>query len=110
MNNLIVTPSTGNVFKDLGFTDAETMALKAELATKISSIIKRKHLSQGQAAEVLGIDQPKVSALIRGKLSGFSLERLLRFLTILGKDIHILVKPKSRNRSHGILEFQGLRA
>jgi predicted XRE-type DNA-binding protein len=110
MDELKVTPSTGNVFEDLGFSDAETMMLKAELSHKISSIIQHKHLSQIQAANLLGIDQPKISALMRGKLSGFSVERLFRFLTILGRDIRISIKPKSRKRLQGKVEFKSLSA
>ena len=110
MDNSTITNSTGNVFEDLGFSDAEEMSLKAELSRKISSIIQHKHLSQVQAASLLGIDQPKISALMKGKLSGFSVERLFRFLTILGRDIQILIKPKSRKRLQGRVEFQNLRA
>ncbi len=101
MNAAEIQASTGNVFEDLGFAEAEEMLIKAELAHKISSAIKHKHLSQLDAAHLLKIDQPKVSALMRGKLSGFSIERLFRFLTILGKDIQISIKPKSRKRLNG---------
>lgn len=110
MDDLKITPSTGNVFEDLGFTDAETMELKAELSRKISSIIQHRHLSQVQAANLLGVDQPKISALMGGKLSGFSVERLFRFLTILGRDIRILIKPKSRKRIQGRVELQSIHA
>ena len=110
MDDLKVTPSTGSVFEDLGFSDAETMELKAELSRKISSIIQHRHLSQAQAASLLGIDQPKISALMRGKLSGFSVERLFRFLTILGRDVRILIKPKSRKCLQGKVELHSLRA
>lgn len=110
MDNLKITASTGNVFEDLGFSDAETMLLKAELSRKISSIIQHKHLSQIQAATLLGVDQPKISALMRGKLSGFSVERLFRFLTILGRDVRILIKPKPRKRLQGRVELQNLSA
>ncbi len=93
---------SGNVFADLGFPNAEEMLAKAELAQKISSIIMRRRLTQAQAANVLGVDQPKVSALRRGRLSGFSLERLLRFLILLGRDVEIVVKnrpPASRRHA-----------
>ncbi|MCI0349905.1 MAG: helix-turn-helix domain-containing protein, partial [Acidobacteriales bacterium] len=76
--------SSGNVFADLGFPNAEEMLAKAELAQKITAIIERRRLTQVRAAEVLGVDQPKISALKRGRLSGFSLERLVRFLILLG--------------------------
>ena len=87
-----VTPSSGNVFADLGFENPEEMLLKAELVRQISVAIKEKGLNQYQAAEVLGIDQPKVSALVRGRFSGYSIERLLKYLNALGRDVEIVVK------------------
>jgi len=91
--------SSGNVFADLGFANADEMLAKAELAIKIADILRRRRLTQVQAAAVLGVDQPKVSALIRGRLSGFSIERLLRFLLRLGTDVSITIKPHSLQRS-----------
>jgi predicted XRE-type DNA-binding protein len=91
--------SRGNVFADLGIPNPEEMLAKAELAVKIADILRRRRLTQVQAATVLGVDQPKVSALIRGRLSGFSIERLLRFLLLLGTDISITIKPRQRFRS-----------
>jgi predicted XRE-type DNA-binding protein len=91
-----VTPSSGNVFADLGFENPEEMLLKAELVRQISKAIKDKGFNQYQAAEVLGIDQPKVSALVRGRFSGYSLERLFKYLNVLGKDLEIVVKPKNQ--------------
>lgn len=88
------TETTSNVFADLGFPNAEEMLAKAELAQKITAIIARRRLTQSQAAAVLGVDQPKVSALRRGRLSGFSLERLVRFLILLGRDVEIVVKER----------------
>jgi predicted XRE-type DNA-binding protein len=93
-----VQQSSGNVFADLELPDPEEMLTKAELARQISQIITKRHLTQVEAAELLGIDQPKVSALIRGKLSGFSTERLFRFLNALGRDVEIVVKRKPKSR------------
>ncbi|HTM06383.1 MAG TPA: helix-turn-helix transcriptional regulator [Patescibacteria group bacterium] len=90
--------SSGNIFADLGFPDAEERMAKTNLAIQINTLIKRKKLTQKQAAELLDIDQPKISALSTGKLAGFSLERLFRFLTILGQDITINITPKSRSK------------
>ena len=90
--------SNGNVFADLGLPNPEERLVKAELASKISSVIDQKNLTQIEAAELLGIDQPKVSALTRGRLSGFSTARLLRFLNALGNDVEIVVKPKPEDR------------
>ena len=91
--------SSGNVFADLGFPDADEMLAKAELAIKVADIVRQRHLTQVQAAAILGVDQPKVSALIRGRLSGFSIERLLRFLLLLGTDVAITIKPRTRSRA-----------
>lgn len=93
------TTSSGNVFADLGLPQADDLFAKAELAAKIIAEIQRRRLTQNQAAVILGIDQPKVSALRQGKLSGFSIERLVRFLLSLGRDVEITVKPKPRSRA-----------
>jgi predicted XRE-type DNA-binding protein len=92
---------SGNVFADLRYARPEEAAAKAELAHKITKIIERRKLTQAEAANVLEVDQPKVSALKRGKLSGFSLDRLVRFLVLLGSDVEIVVKdqPRSRRRA-----------
>ncbi|MDD1416147.1 helix-turn-helix domain-containing protein [Dolichospermum sp. ST_con] len=93
-----VEVSSGNVFADLGLSNPEARLLKAELVRKISEIITNLNLTQVQAAEILGIDQPKVSLLIRGRLSGFSTDRLMDYLNKLGSDVEITVKPKPENR------------
>jgi predicted XRE-type DNA-binding protein len=93
------TPSSGNVFADLNLPHADDLLAKAELAAKIIAEIQHRRLTQSQAAATLGIDQPKVSALKQGKLSGFSIERLLRFLLLLGRDVEITVKAKPRSRA-----------
>jgi predicted XRE-type DNA-binding protein len=95
------TVSSGNVFADLGVPNPEEALAKAELARKISTLIAKRRLTQAQAARLLGVDQPKVSALIRGRLTGFSLERLMRFLLLLGQDIKITVQasPPTRSRA-----------
>lgn len=95
---------SGNVFADLELPDAEEMLVKAELVRQIYEVIRTRRLTQIKAAEILGIDQPKVSALLRGKLAGFSLERLFHFLNALGKDVQIVVKPKPRSRQQGKLK------
>lgn len=90
------TVSSGNVFADLGLPNPEERLAKAELAYQINTIIEEKGLTQIAAAKLLEIDQPKVSALSTGRLAGFSLERLFRFLNILDQDITIKVSPKKR--------------
>ena len=90
--------SGGNVFADLGVPNPEEALAKAELAGKISTLIRERKLTQAKAAKLLGIDQPKVSNLLRGHLAGFSLERLMRFLLLLGQDIRITVEAAPANR------------
>ena len=90
---------TGNVFEDLGHRRPAEALAKAELARKIAELIARRRLTQAEAAELLNVDQPKVSALVRGRLAGFSLDRLVRFLVQLGSDVEIVVKPRSRAMS-----------
>jgi predicted XRE-type DNA-binding protein len=88
------TVGSGNVFADLGLPDADTRLAKAELARTISLSIRERGLTQREAAGLLGIDQPKVSAITRGRLGDFSLERLLTLVGHLGMDIDITVSPK----------------
>ena len=92
------TISSGNVFVDLGLPKPDDHLAKAELVAKIIQEISSQRLTQNDAAGILGIDQPKVSALKQGKLSGFSIERLMRFLLLLGRDIEIIVKEKPKSR------------
>jgi predicted XRE-type DNA-binding protein len=92
--------SSGNVFADLGVPNPEEALAKAELANKIFVLIKERKLTQKKAAELLGIVQPKVSMLLRGRLTGFSIERLMRFLLLLGQDIKISVHPNPQGRSN----------
>ncbi len=95
--------SSGNVFADLEVPRAEEALAKAELAQKIIEILRARHLNQVQAAELLEIDQPKISALACGRLSGFSIDRLLRFLMRLGHDVEITIKSRPRSRSRARL-------
>jgi predicted XRE-type DNA-binding protein len=88
---------SGNVFADLNLPEADDLMAKAELASKIIAEIQSRRMTQSQAAVILRIDQPKISALKQGKLSSFSIERLMRFLLLLGRDIEIKVKGKSRS-------------
>ena len=88
--NLIVGGGK-SVFEDLGIAMSPADMLKAELAAFISSIIQAKRLKQTEAADVLGIDQPKVSKLLRGRLRGFSIERLLEFVLTLGHKVDVQI-------------------
>jgi len=87
------TEGSGNIYQDLGFIDAEERLIKARLAMNIDALIDKMKLTQDGAAKILGINQPKISALVNGKLSGFSIERLFKFLIILNQDINIIIKP-----------------
>jgi len=90
-----------NVFADLGLPNPEEHLAKAELASRIGEAIGQRRLTQAAAAELLGIDQPKVSRLLRGYLTNFSTERLMHFLTLLGRDVEIVVKRAPRSRRQG---------
>jgi predicted XRE-type DNA-binding protein len=96
-----VEVSSGNVFSDLGRPDAEEHQTKVRLAVAIQREIASREWSQAQAAEVLGINQPKVSALLKYRLDGFSVERLMNFLTFLGHDVEIVIKPRRGLRRQG---------
>ena len=97
-----VDVSSGNVFADLGFEDSEERLLKAKLATKIAQLIEEKGWTQAQTAERTALDQPKVSRLLRGQLSGFSADRLFAVLNRLGHSVEVRISAKERapEKSH----------
>src|ERR1700709_2254962 len=88
--------SSGNVFTDLGLADAGEHLIKAGLVVKIDRIMRQRQLTQAATAQLIGIDQPKVSAMLAGQFRGYSVERLMRFLVALGHDVEIVVKPRKR--------------
>ncbi len=94
---------SGSVFKDLRLPQPEDALAKAELAHRIATLIQRRGLTQAHAARLLKVDQPKISALKHGRLSGFSLERLMRFLILLGHDVEIVVAARPRQRAEARL-------
>ncbi len=97
----IVHDSSGNVFADLGIENADEYMAKSQLAAEILGIVQRRRLTQAQAAKLLGIRQPKVSELLRGRFDGFSTDRLIRFITRLGYDVQIkLSKASARTQGH----------
>ena len=102
-----VTESSGNVFADMGLPEAEDELTKAQLASHIRQAIKRRRLTEVAAAAMMGVDQPKVSALLNGRLANFSSERLMRLLTALGQDVDITVRAKPRNRARGRIRVLG---
>ncbi len=98
-----VQRSSGNVFADVGIPNPSQYLAKAELAARIHQIIHRRRLTQAEAGKVLGITQPKVSALLAGRLDGFSSDRLFRFLNALGCDVQIVVS-KPHPRTQGLVK------
>jgi predicted XRE-type DNA-binding protein len=98
-----VEVGSGNIFADLALPNPEERLAKAGLAIRIAAVIRERRLTQARAARILKIDQPKVSRLLRGQLSGFSTERLLHFLTLLGRDVEIVIKRTPRSRRQGRL-------
>jgi len=93
-----VTRGTGNVFADLGFPDAAEREAKLHLAYALNQVLDGRRLSQADAAKVLGVTQPKVSALRHYKLAGYSVERLMNLLTALDQDVEIVIRRKPRSR------------
>jgi predicted XRE-type DNA-binding protein/phage-related protein len=93
-----VTRGTGNVFADLGFPDAAERQAKLRLACALNQVLEARELSQADAAKVMGLTQPKISALRHYKLAGFSLERLMNLLTALDQDVEIVIRRKPRSR------------
>jgi len=94
---------SGNVYRDLGFPDAEEMLIKAQLVSKIREIIRGQGLTQVEAAKILGLPQPKLSGVLRGQFRGVSERKLLDCLTRLGRDVEIVVKNAPRRRAGGKL-------
>jgi predicted XRE-type DNA-binding protein len=90
-----ITYGTTNVFADLGYPDAEEHFAKAQLVHAISTAIKARNMTQTEAAEVMGLDQPKVSKLLRGHFRGYSSDRLLHILNLLGQDVIITIVSTS---------------
>lgn len=93
---LEIESGSGNVFEDVGGADAAEHLVKAGLVSRIDGTIRTRGLTQSAAAELMGIDQPKVSAMLAGQFRGYSVERLMRFLVALGHDVEIVVKKRKR--------------
>lgn len=98
MENEEIVESSGNIFEDLGFPDAEEAQAKSKLAIEIFLIIKAKRLTQKEAAKIMKTSQSHVSDILRGKLSNFTIDRLLRCLLALGKDVEIKIKKPKTNK------------
>lgn len=103
-----IEASSGNIFADLGFDNAEEMLAKAQLVSEMQIAIKKKKLTQTEAAKLLGLTQPKISILLKGQFTGYSTDRLIRFLRILGQDVDIFISPKPRNREAHLHVYSAL--
>lgn len=98
IDGIEIEESSGNVYADLGMADADEMLVKCQLSMKIEEIIKARRWTQQQAAEVLGMPQPKLSKLLRGQFRGISQAKMLECLNLLGRDVQIVVGPARRTR------------
>src|ERR1035441_7445857 len=98
-----VEEGSGNVYTDLRYRDSESMLVKAQLAAKIAEILQRRALTQARAAEILGLTQPKVSAILKGPRRGISHHLLLECLPGWGRNVQIVIKPPPRSRPNGRL-------
>ena len=98
--NNTVTEGSGNVFADMGVAEPEQALAKAKLAAKIAAAIDEEKLTQTEAAERLGTDQAKVSAIVRGRLDQFSTERLLQYAQMIGYDVEIRVSRRHQRTGH----------
>jgi predicted XRE-type DNA-binding protein len=99
--DLVFEVSSGNVFADLGLPNAEELGTKLRLCVAINRIVEKRKMTQAEAARVLGVNQPKVSALKRYKLQGFSVERLMQFVTALEHDVVIEIRPRAEKKGAG---------
>ncbi len=98
-----VDPGTGDVLVDLGFPDAEERKLRVQLAMQLNELLAARRLTQARAAQLFGIPQPHVSELKHYKLNRFSSERLLRFVTLLDRDVEIIIRPKAEGHASGVV-------
>ncbi len=98
-----VDAGSGDVLVDLGFADAEERKLRVQLAMQVNELTAARRLTQARAAQLFGIPQPHVSELKNYKLSRFSSERLLRFVTLLDRDVEIVIRPKAKEHASGVV-------
>jgi len=96
--DVVFEVSSGNVFADLGLPNAEELGTKLRLCVVINKILEKRKMTQAEAARLLGVNQPKVSALKGYKLEGFSVERLMHFATALQHDVVIEIRPRAAGR------------
>ncbi len=104
-----ITPSSGNIFADLGLLDADTHYLKAQLVSEIYRLAKERKLTQVEAGKRMGISQPEVSRLFKGQFQEYSVERLMTFLTMFDRDIEIVARPRKKGRG-AVISFTTIAA
>jgi predicted XRE-type DNA-binding protein len=102
-----ITPGSGNVFADLGLPEPGVLLAKAALAHEIAGVVSQRGLTQTEIARILGTTQPSVSALLAGKLSGFSMDRLIRYLNALDRDVSIVVSPRGNANGPATVTVSG---
>ncbi len=100
---LKITPSSGNVFKDLGLPNAEELLAKAELAHAITCVLEDRNLTQKQAARITGTSQAKISDVVRGNLDQFTMDRLIKMLIAFDQNVRIQLAPKPKSRNYAII-------
>ena len=112
MRRATVTKGSGNVFRDLGFSEEKSaeLILKSSLLQALQETIRGRGWKQVEAAGQLGIDQAKVSKLLAGQMAGFSIERLVHFLSLLGQDVEVIVRKAPRGRQRGTVRAKAARA
>ena len=99
MKPITIEESSGNVFADLGLPNPEMALLKAKLVSQLRAALDERKLTPAKSAELLGLDQTKLSALLRGRVEGYTLDRLVRLLAVAGRPVEIVVRPARRDRS-----------
>ncbi len=102
-----VEVGSGNIFADLGLPDAESLFFKSKIVVELHWLIKKRKLTQTAAAKLIGISQPDLSDVLRGRFGGYSAERLLRMLTAFGQDVEITIKPHAKMGKPGRIAFYG---
>lgn len=106
MTDINITRGTGNVFADLNLPDSSDRKTKTRLALALNHILKDQGLKQVDVAHLLGVPQPKVSALVNYRLDGFSVEKLMEFIVALGRDVEIIVRPKRENAAARLIVLE----
>lgn len=97
---------SGNIFADLGVKNPEEALLKARVAGEIHRIIEGRYLTQAEAAKLVGLTQPKMNDVLRGRLGGYSMERLLRMVNALGHDVEVKISKRRRPHAPGTLKIR----